>query len=425
MGLSPGLRSRAAALDLLTAILQDHRPLEECFDSCVGPHDLAPRDRAFAHALAATTLRRLGQIDDILRRCLERPLKPAAHRALNILRIGVAQLLFLGTPAHAAVGETVALATGPATAFRSLVNAVLRRAARDGAGWLETQDAARLNLPMWLWSAWIDAYGDKAARQIAMASLEEAPVDLSVKSDPAHWAAALDGIVLPTGSVRFRPAERLETLPGFASGDWWVQDAAAALPARLFGDVAGRRIADLCAAPGGKTLQLAAAGAQVIAVDRSAERLDKVRQNLARAGLAADTVTADVLRWQSGDLLDGVLLDAPCSATGTIRRHPDIPHLKRRGDIANLAALQGRMLHHAAALLKPGGMLVYSTCSLQPEEGEAQAASVPLKRVPIQAAELGVPDTCITPEGWLRTLPSVWAESGGMDGFFAARWIRE
>jgi 16S rRNA (cytosine967-C5)-methyltransferase len=424
VGLTPGVRSRAAALDLLTAVLVDRRALEECFDDCVNPHGLEPRDRGFAHVLAATVLRRLGQIDDVLRRCLDKPLKPSAARVQNMLRLGAAQLLFLATPPHAAVGETVALATGNAAAFRGLVNAVLRRISREGAAMLALQDAAKFNTPHWLWTAWSQAWGEAGARAIADANAAEAAVDITVRADAATWAATLNGEVLPSGSVRCRPAERVETLPGFSDGAWWVQDAAAALPARLLGDVDGKRVADLCAAPGGKTLQLSAAGAAVTAVDRSGDRLEKVRENLARIGLKATLVTADVLRWQPGELFDAVLLDAPCTATGTIRRHPDLPHLKRKEDVGALASLQRRMLAHAASLLKPGGTLVYATCSLQPEEGEQQARGVALQPLPIDAAALGVPADCITPEGWLRTLPSVWGDKGGMDGFFAARWVK-
>ncbi|MEI7610759.1 MAG: RsmB/NOP family class I SAM-dependent RNA methyltransferase, partial [Rhodospirillaceae bacterium] len=278
---------------------------------------------------------------------------------------------------------------------------------------------------------WSAAYGPDTARAIAEAHLHEAPLDLTLKNpaESALWAERLEAEVLATGSLRRAAGGAVAELPGFADGGWWVQDAAAALPATLFGDLAGRRVYDLCAAPGGKTAQLAALGAQVTAVDRSAPRLERLATNLARLGLAAATVAADAALWQPEESADAILLDAPCSATGTIRRHPDIPHLKDRADVAKLAALQRRLLARAVALLKPGGTLVYTVCSLQPEEGEEQiaallAAGAPVSRRPLVAGEAGVPDAALTAAGDLRTLPCHLAALGGMDGFFVARLLR-
>jgi 16S rRNA (cytosine967-C5)-methyltransferase len=407
-------------------VLEQQKPLDEALDRAFAPHRLEPRDRGFARLLVATTLRRLGQIDAVLAHFVDRPLPPRAIGARQILRLGAAQLLFLGTPAHAAVGATVALAEGASGApFRGLVNAVLRRVAEQGPALLAAQDEARLNLPEWLWRTWRNAWGEEATRANVTAALQEAPLDLSTREDAAAWAARLSAELLPTGSLRLPAGTDVATLPGYAEGAWWVQDAAAALPARLLGNVAGQSVADLCAAPGGKTAQLAAADAEVIAVDRNRERLARVTENMQRLKLKARTATADATQWLPGAPVDAVLLDAPCSATGTVRRHPDLPHVKKPSDVASLAKLQRALLANAVRMLKPGGTLVYATCSLQPEEGEGQAVwamlNLGLEPLPISAAELSVPENWLH-DGWLRTQPGFWPERGGVDGFFAARF---
>jgi 16S rRNA (cytosine967-C5)-methyltransferase len=290
-----------------------------------------------------------------------------------------------------------------------------------------------VNTPDWLWSRWVERWDEERTRAIAEAHLIEPPLDLTVKSEPHGWAEQLSGRVLSTGSVRLLPKGRIKQLPGFAEGAWWVQDTAASLPARLLGDVSGRRVADLCAAPGGKTAQLALAGASVVAVDTSKTRLLRLAENLARLDLAAELVLADATAWQPEERFDAVLLDAPCSSTGTIRRHPDIPYLKSPEDIQALAALQTRLLDNAASLLKPGGKLVYATCSLEAEEGEAQIAALlgcndELKLDPIAPEEIAAEPDWIWPSGCLRTFPYGLKldtpEWSGMDGFFAARLVR-
>jgi 16S rRNA (cytosine967-C5)-methyltransferase len=317
--------------------------------------------------------------------------------------------------------------------YDKLVNAVLRRVASEGEGIAASLDATRVNTPDWLWTRWADYWGEPRAHEIAASHLVEPPLDLTVKSDPELWAERLNGRVLSTGSVRLLPKGRIESLPGFDEGAWWVQDAAASLPARLLGDVAGKRVADLCAAPGGKTAQLALAGASVTAVDGSKTRLSLLAENLARLGLQAESVLADAATWQLGELFDAVLLDAPCSSTGTIRRHPDIPYIKSPKDIVALVALQGRLLDNAASLLKPGGRLVYSTCSLEPEEGKAQIAAFLVRNEafslePVEPRELFGQTDWIEPSGCLRTFPyELKLESpewSGMDGFFATRLVR-
>jgi 16S rRNA (cytosine967-C5)-methyltransferase len=391
---------------------------------------LEPRDRAFARHLAATTLRRLGQIDDLVSARIARPLPAAAHTARNVLRLGAAQLVFLDTPAHAAVNETVALAaeTGAAR-YKGLVNAVLRRLVAEGKARAARQDAARLNTPDWLWRAWSKTYGKDTARRIALAHLAEPPLDFTVRENPQAWATALQAEALPNGSLRRRAGGAVAELPGYAEGAWWVQDAAAALAAPLLGDVRGRRVADLCAAPGGKAAQLAAAGADVIAVEQSAPRLARLRENLARLKLAAELVAADAALWRPAAPLDAVLLDAPCSATGTIRRHPDLPWRKAKSGLAALTAAQDGLLANAASMLKSGGTLVYAVCSLQPEEGAERirrflGEHADFAIAPVSPREVGGAAEFLRADGTVRTLPCHWAERGGLDGFYIARLRR-
>jgi 16S rRNA (cytosine967-C5)-methyltransferase len=430
----PALASRNAVLDILGSVLDRYRPLDEAVEAALGKSDMEARDRAFARLLATTTIRRLGQIDDALGRMVDSklPLRPAAM--MNLLRLGAAQLMFLDTPPHAAVATAVDLAQAVGLGRgKGLANAVLRRLSREAADILGDQDAARLNMPDWLWKRWVSAYGEDAVRAIAAQHMAEPPLDLTLKNgqDPTAWAGTLDATVLPTGTLRRPVGGRIEDLPGFAEGAWWVQDAAASLPVRLLGDVAGKTVFDLCAAPGGKTAQLAAAGAHVTAIDRSGGRLAILNRNLERLGLRATVTVADALIWKPADgvLADAILLDAPCTATGTARRHPDVPLSKTPQDLMQLTRLQGELLDRAARLVQPGGLIVYCTCSLEPEEGERQIARLlaenkDLTRRPIRADEIGGLQESITSAGDLRTLPSHLAEQGGMDGFFAARLER-
>jgi 16S rRNA (cytosine967-C5)-methyltransferase len=424
-------------VDLVEWVIGRRRALDDALARSAreaGLRKLKPNDRAFARMMAATALRRHGQIAAVLAAFMERPLEDAPH-ATAILHVAATQLLFLGTPAHAAVNIAVeqARANPSSERFERLINALLRRVHLEGSALVGAQDPVSLNIPDWMLRRWTATYGAERARQIAEASLAEAPLDLSVKSDPERWAKELGGEVLPTGTVRLAGGGRIDAMPGFADGAWWVQDAAAALPARFLGDVANLRVADLCAAPGGKTLELAARGAKVTAVDSSWTRADRIRQNLARVRLDADVLVADVMTWAPPEPFDGVLLDVPCTATGTIRRHPDILHLKRESDIAKLASQQADLLRAAARVLRPGGLLVYCSCSLEPEEGSEQigrflAASTTMEAVPITADEIGGLTDCLTPRGYLRTLPSHLDRGNpaqsGLDGFFAARLRR-
>jgi 16S rRNA (cytosine967-C5)-methyltransferase len=431
---APGLMARELATAVVDSVLNRHRGFDDAWaraESNARIAALEPRDRAFARAIAATVLRRLGSLDAVLAAFMERPLPAKDGRAKAILLCGAAQLLLLDTPAHAAISLAVdQCRQEPRTRrFDKLTNAVLRRVAREGGERLAQLPAA-LDIPEWLMARWRACYGDSTATAIAAASLAEAPLDLSVKTGAESWAERLGGAVLPTGSVRLAAGGRIGDLDGYSEGAWWVQDAAAALPARLLGDVAGLEVADLCAAPGGKTAELAAAGARVTAVDVSAERLKRVAENLARLKLDARLVVADATAWQPEARFDAVLVDAPCTATGTIRRHPDILRLRRDADIASLAETQRKILAHAATLVKPGGTLVYCTCSLEPEEGERQidaflALHPAFHRVAITPGEHGIDAGWIAPSGDLRTLPCHLAaerpELSGIDGFYAAR----
>lgn len=433
--LPPALASRNAALDILALVLDRGRPLDDAVDAALGRGEMDPRDRGFARLLATTTIRRLGQIDNALSRLIETklPLKPEA--LMNLLRLGAAQLMFLETPPHAAVATAVDLAQAVGLGRgKGMANAVLRRLSREGAAILTDQDTVRLNIPDWLHRRWVHAYGEDTVTAMAAQHLAEPPLDLTLKpgEDAAAWAETLEATILPTGTLRRAVGGRIESLPGFAEGKWWVQDVAATLPVLLFGDIQGKTVFDLCAAPGGKTMQLAVAGATVTAIDRSAARLEIVRKNLERLQLTATLTTADALAWKpAGDgLADGVLLDAPCTATGTTRRHPDIPLTKTPQDLIQLSRLQGELLERATRLVRPGGTLVYCTCSLEPEEGEQQIARLlsthpEMARRPVEAAEIGGLNEAITKEGDVRTLPCHWGEQGGMDGFFAARLGRK
>jgi len=406
--------ARRAALSVLLGVLGQRLPLESALDTL--PARLDPRDRASAHRIAASVLRRLGSLDTVLEPYLRREPPPEVRHAL---RIGAAELLLLGTPAHAAVSAAVGLVPKP---FAGLANAVLRKVATGGPALLDGLDGARLDTPAWLWSSWHAAYGAAGARAIAAAHLVPAPLDLTL----APGAALPEGAVaLPTGGARLPPGTRVTEIAGYVEGAFWVQDAAAALPALVLAARPGERVADLGAAPGGKTAQLAATGAQVTAVERDPKRAARLRENLARLRLGAEVVEADIAAWAPGAVFDAVLLDAPCTATGTIRRHPDVPHLKRARDVASAAEMQRRLLAAAVRLLKPRGRLVFSTCSLQSEEGEAHSSDLSALGLvidPIRPEEVvGLPTGAVSQDGAIRTRPDLLAELGGMDGFFIMR----
>ncbi|MCU4178848.1 RsmB/NOP family class I SAM-dependent RNA methyltransferase [Bosea sp. BH3] len=432
---APGLPARRLAADAIDEVLRARVALDETFERLLPEAGLDAADAGLARAIAVTAFRRLGTIQEAINARLERGSPRNSGPFEPILVAAAAQILFLDVPDHAAVDLAIRhLHEDPRSArYVALGNALLRRLVRERDAILaETAADAFRDTPDWLAESWRESYGEETAAAIAAIHREEPPLDLTVKADPAHWAEALDGIVLPTGSVRLRERQTVTGLPGFEEGAWWVQDAAAALPVKLLAPKPGERIVDLCAAPGGKTAQIAVAGASVTALDRSAPRLRRLKANLARLGLTAEVVTGDATNWKA-EPFDAVLLDAPCSATGTIRRHPDVAWSKTDEDRDRLAALQERLLDAAAALTKPGGRLVYCTCSLEPQEGEAQIAAFlernpQFRREPAQAAEIGGLAEAIDANGDIRALPhqlhNLSARLSGWTGFYASRLIR-
>lgn len=415
-----GIAARQAALQVFCEVLDRRRPLEAALKHLEG---LEPRDAHFARAIVTEALRRLGQLQDLIGAFVKKtPPRHKAGPALEILLLGACELIFLNVPSHAAVNGAVNLAArdDKARHFKPLINAVLRKTAAEGKAIAAAQDAARLDIPDWLWPRWCDAYGEETARAIAAAHLGVPPLDLIARQPPTDAAQLFAGADV----YRIACPQRVDTMPGFAEGTFWVQDAAASLPARLLGDVRGQRVLDLCAAPGGKTAQLAAAGGIVTAVEREESRLVRLRENLSRLRLTAETVAADVRDFDASPA-PFVLLDAPCSATGTIRRHPELPWIKGAGDIDLCAAAAGELLDRAAELTAPGGILVFAVCSLEPEEGPEQIAIFlhnhpEFSRRAIAADEMFGHGEWLQ-DGDLRTLPCHLPEMGGMDGFYAAR----
>jgi 16S rRNA (cytosine967-C5)-methyltransferase len=416
-----GLPARRAALDLLVAALSRRAGMDEGLGDA-GLHALEPRDRAFARAVVMATLRHLGPIDAALQAKVK---KAPPDRVVHILRLGVAQLFVLKVPPHAAVGATVDLAAADNStqAFKGLINAVLRGLVREPP----VLDQPDLLAPSWLAARWRSAFGPHDAEAIARLIAQEPATDLSLRSPDGDLAAELEGEVLPGGTLRTEKRGDLAAWPGFADGKWWVQDASAAVPVRLLNVQAGETALDMCAAPGGKTLQLAVAGADVVALDKSAVRLKRVAENLARLALTAEVVAQDAATWNDRRTFDAVLLDAPCSATGTFRRHPDVLWAAKPSDVASLAQAQSTLLDAAARRVVTGGRLVYCVCSLEPEEGEAQvraflARNPDFEIAPATPGEGGAPEQSLLADGTLRILPH--HREGGTDGFYIARLAR-
>lgn len=431
---APGLPARKLAAAVIDEVLRAGLALDDTHERLAPSFGLDAADAALARAITITAFRRLGTIQEAINARLERGSPRNSGPFEPIMVAAAAQILFLDVPDHAAVDLAIRHLHEDARSSRyvSLGNALLRRLAREREAILAEAIDPFLDTPEWLTESWMESYGEDTAAAIARSHRDEPPLDISVKDDAEGWAAKLDGLLLPTGSIRLRERQGISSLPGFDEGAWWVQDAAAALPVRLLAPKAGERIADLCAAPGGKTAQLAALGAQVTAVDRSGPRLRRLRANLERLGLTAEIVTKDATLWET-EPFDAVLLDAPCSATGTIRRHPDVAWTKSPEDRDKLVALQARLLEAAARLTRPGGRLVYCTCSLEPQEGEAQieaflAGHPDFARKPIEAAEIGGLSEAIDRNGDLRTLPHQLRNEtprlSGWSGFYASRLIR-
>jgi 16S rRNA (cytosine967-C5)-methyltransferase len=392
---------------------------------------LDTRDRAFVRMLVATVLRRKGQLDDLIAKASDKKDPPRPESLKWMLYLGITQILFMDVANHAAVDTSVTLAAQCGMeGKKGFVNAILRRMTGEGKGWVARQDAAALNIPGWLYAQWMHDYGAVRAKDIALASLEEAHLDITVKDQDAakDWALKLATAILPTGSLRRPAGGHVADLPGFEEGAWFVQDASSALPVRLMGEIKDARVLDLCAAPGGKTAQLAAAGAIVTALDRSASRMAVLNDNIKRLGLVdrVNTIIEDGSVWRPKEKFQFVLLDAPCSATGTIRRHPDLLSLKTMKDQEGLMSIQERLLANAANLVESGGVLLYCTCSLQKDEGERQIETflednADFRRLPVRKEEFGGIDGLVNAEGEVRILPQSLKELGGMDGFFISR----
>lgn len=418
-------------MQVLQSVFFNERPLFDALERLIGKAPLDPRDTAFARAIVMMVLRRLGEIDSVVASFLREPLPVRSGPAEIILRMATAELLFMDVAPHAAVSSAVELADRDPRArhFKGLVNAVARKIAAEGKQVAAALDQEQASLPAWAWELLASQYGEETARAVARAHLVEPALDITVARNAEKWTEALEAKVLPTGSLRRQSGGRVEDLPGYEAGEWWVQDAAAAMPARLLGDVRGQRVIDLCAAPGGKTMQLAAAGAHVTAVDLDFKRMSRVIQNASRLGLEIKCEVADARDWRPEAPADAVLLDAPCSATGTLRRHPEIFWRKDLSDILAQAGLQHDLLKAAAEMVRPGGLLVYCVCSLAREEGDEIVdaflrATPAFGRVPVEPSDVGGDAALVTTSGDLRTLPSHWLEHGGMDGFYAARLRR-
>jgi 16S rRNA (cytosine967-C5)-methyltransferase len=434
---SDGLATRRFACEIIEDVVRRRLALDERIEQLAkldAYKALSPSDRGLVRAISVAALRRLGTIRKTLAERMPRGMPPKSGRLEAILIAGCAQIIVLETPVHAAVDTSVSLVREDkhAVHFADLANAVLRRVAAEKAIIIAESDPLRDDTPQWLSERWIAAYGEEQARAIALAHGSEASVDITVKSSPEVWAQRLGAVMLPTGSLRLTSRVAIPQLPGFAEGEWWVQDAAAAIPARLLRAQPGQNILDLCAAPGGKTAQLAAAGAEVIAVDRSQVRMLRLEDNMARLNLEVETVVSEAAQYEVAGF-DGVLLDAPCSATGTIRRHPDVAWSKTLQDLFKLVGVQARLLDHAATLVKLGGVLVYATCSLERDEGERQIERFlernnGFSRDRIQASEVGGWSEVISQAGDLRCLPCHFAQPvermSGLDGFFASRLVR-
>jgi 16S rRNA (cytosine967-C5)-methyltransferase len=408
----PGLPARRAALNLIDAVLRRGETLDQAAGSALARVS-GDADRALARAIAGEVLRWRADLDDLIDSATRLPLADDA-KARAVLEIMLAQVLRLETPAHAVIATGLPLLMGgPRRLAHGVFSAVTRR---------EAALPAVPTLPEAAIERWSAAWGERVV-DIAAGLAAPPPLDLALR-DPAEtaaWAERLGGVSLMPGHVRLSRGTAVEHLEGFRDGAWWVQDLAASLPARLLGAGEGRKALDLCAAPGGKTLQLAAAGWQVTALDSSKRRLERLGDNLKRTGLAAEVVQADALKWEPEELFDAILLDAPCTATGTARRHPDVLHRIGARQIDEMVEIQSAMLERAAGWLKPGGTLVYAVCSLEPEEGEEQAPKVALTPAPVSVEELPA-GLAPTAAGWLRTDPGMLADQGGLDGFFVARW---
>ncbi|MEW7008975.1 RsmB/NOP family class I SAM-dependent RNA methyltransferase [Lentilitoribacter sp. EG35] len=431
--IKPGLATRVAATKLLSAIIDKKTSMDGLLDSKGGNPSylvLSQQDRLLVKAILLSTLRNYGIIDAFIDKLLESPLPGGAVSLRHILRVGAAQILFLDIPDHSAVDLSVEQANADPRnrRFANLTNAILRRMSREKKKRMPGLIHKSINLPTWFYDRLVTSYGEEQAQDIAKTISTPAPVDITVKSDAQGWAERLGGKALTDSSVRLETISgAIPSLDGFEDGEWWVQDVAASLPAKLFGDLTGKRVIDLCAAPGGKTAQLIMAGGRVTALDRSKNRLNRLNENLSRLKLSADLKLGKMEAFETDDLYDAALLDAPCSSTGTIRRHPDVVWTKSEEDIGFLANLQFKLLEHSLTLVKPGGQIIFSNCSMELDEGEKmleaflEKNSDKVKLEKIDANLCPGFEEAIASSGILRTTPNFKiGDEKGVDGFFAA-----
>lgn len=424
-------KARAVAFSVLQDVLLGKTPLRQGLANNAAFQNLNDIDRQFSRNLISTTLRHYGHIRQIIAEKLQHPLPPQAAPVELALAIGISQLYYARVPDHAAVATSVGiLEDGRFSRYKGLVNAILRRCANEREERAAAPLASLTNFPDWLQESWISAYGLDAANALAGIYLTQPPLDITVFEDAAAFASLTNGVVLPGGSVRLNGSGAIPDLPGFPSGAFQIQEAAASLPVKLLAQsgLAGKTVIDACAAPGGKSIQLAKAGAIVTAIDHSASRLKTMQHNLTRCAVDVQLFQSDACNWQPDAPVDIVLLDAPCTATGTLRRNPDVAWLKTPDTLHELVSVQEKLLRHAAGWVKPGGTLLYSVCSLQPTEGEAQingflAAHPDWQRAPFHAADVPVPGA-VNSDGDIRILPQYWLELGGIDGFFMARLVK-
>ena len=415
------ISARLGAFYMLEAVFIDKRPLEFVEHNTL--KQIEPRNRGLARMITYTALRHNTELDLLIKEYVDEEI--FTPQVEIFIKVGMTQILYMDVADHAAVNETLNAIFGKALPSKGMINAILRRTIDDGEKFIKSHTDI-INLPKYLWRSWVNNYGEKPAREILAVLQTQAPVDISVKADAEIWAEKLNGSVLPCGGVRLKDAGKIVNLEGYETGDWWVQDFSAQIPVSLMGDVSGKTVIDMCAAPGGKTAQLLARGANVIGVDQNEFRLKRMNENMTRLNLA-DNLTiklADAVKYTPNEKVDMVLLDAPCSATGTIRKNPDLPFLKDDKLVKSVAKLQRQMLTKAVELVKDGGTIVFATCSLQPEEGELHLHDLPegLKISPIRRKEVAGIEKAITPKGALRILPNMY--EGGLDGFFIARFVK-
>jgi 16S rRNA (cytosine967-C5)-methyltransferase len=433
--MSNELLSRKAVFLILEKALNENNTLESSFENVVErfAHNLSAQDRRFIRHLTTTILRRLGQLDGIINRCTKKKLTDKQLPVRHVLRMGIAQLIFMDVPAHAAVNTSVSLMDKVVNKnlgyLKNSVNAILRNVDRERDFLIRKFNNTRLNIPHWMRDSWDQRFGQPVVKEILSAMLGEPPLDIVLKPelDEREWAQKLKGETLPTGGIRLYKAGKINELEGFDEGAWWVQDIAATLPVKLMNSKHGDVVLDLCAAPGGKAAQSAAKGARVIAVDASENRLRRLQENMDRLNFEVDVVQSDILKYQPDHKFDYIILDAPCSSTGTIRRHPEILHSRSPSDVKDMIDIQVKMLDHASSLLNPGGILIYSVCSMESGEGPDQIKALlerdgSLKREKITKQELSEFEQAILETGDVQTLPHYY--EGGMDGFFISRMIK-